>query len=123
VEVFAPSVASRVVRGRTAAQIVTRTRAYVPAQAIVARPSAEPQSISPSVVRGPPPATLGIPLERVAAPNPVDPNVLRARAFARASTAAPLGGHAPVGRTWRVPTVQPAPRARPAPAPAGNRRR
>jgi hypothetical protein len=121
-EVFAPSVASRVVRGATAAQIVTRTRAYVPAQPIVARPVTEPQSISPSVVRGPPPAVLGIPVERVAAPNPVDPNVVRARAFARASTAAPLGGHAPVGRAWRAPTVQPAPRARPAP-PAGNRRR
>jgi hypothetical protein len=122
-EVFAPSVASRVVRGATAAQIVTRTRAYVPAQPIVARPVTEPQWISPSVVRGPPPAVLGIGVERVAAPNPADPNVALARAFARPSTAAPLGGHAPVGRTWRASTVQPAPRTRPAPAPAGSRRR
>jgi hypothetical protein len=125
VDVFAPSVASRVVRGPTAAQIVTRTRAYVPAQPqIIARPVAEPQSVSPSVVRGPPPSALGIAMERVVAPNPVDPNVTRARAFARASTAAPLGGHAPVGRASRASAVQPAPRGhQPAPQPAGNRRR
>jgi hypothetical protein len=124
VEVFAPAIGGRVVRGVTASQIVTRTQPYVPAQPrVMAQPRV--QAVTPWVVRGPPPATLGITGDRVVAPNPVDPSVARALAFARASSAAALGAHAPAGRSWRAATVQaqPALRPRPAPQPAGGRRR
>jgi hypothetical protein len=124
VEVFAPTIGARVVRGTTASLIVARTQPYVPAQPrVVAQPMV--RALTPPVVRGPPPATLGIAGDRIVAPNPVDPNVARALAFARVSSAAALGAHAPAGRSWHAATVQAPPpqRARPAAPQAGGGRR
>lgn len=90
-DVFAPDLAPRVVRGEPAAALLPRSRPYVRASPVVgppAGPSRAPQ--------GPPPASLGIEVSRVARPAGTDLALARARGFARPSTALALGARAPV---------------------------
>jgi hypothetical protein len=83
-EVFAPRVGGHLVVGERVAAFAGETRPYVRAEPVVAgHPAA----------RGPAPAVLGIDAARIVRVNAGDPGVLRARAFARPSTAAPLGAH------------------------------
>jgi hypothetical protein len=109
-EVFAPSLAPRVVRGEQAAAALPRTRPYVKATPTVGRPL---------VTSGPPPGMLGYErVPRVAN----DPSLLHARQFARPSTAVAIGARPPVAHVVRprfVPRAVMAPRggaARPAPS-------
>jgi hypothetical protein len=94
-----PGISSRAIVGAPAVALVSHTRPYVRAQPTVAGQPAQPQR----VMQGPPPAALGIDLSRIprAAPNARE---LRARQYARPSTALALGARAPVRHF-----VQPAP--------------
>lgn len=89
-EVFSTSLAPRVVSGDPAAPLLARTRPYVKASPAVGAPgpSRAPQ--------GPPPASLGIEPSRVARPASADLALVRAREFARPSTALALGARPPV---------------------------
>lgn len=91
-EVFAPSIAPRVVRGEPAAAVFPRTRPYVRASPVVGPP------LTPS---GPPPALLGIEAAHIPRVVRNDPNLVRARQFARPSTALALGARAPVAHVVR----------------------
>jgi hypothetical protein len=77
-EVFSPRVGARVVAGAAAAPVAARMRPYVSASPTVAGPSPQRLGLAPSQV-----------------PHGAGPNaqsVARAQAFARPSTAAPVGG-------------------------------
>jgi len=88
-DVFAPAVATRVVRGEAVAPIAAQTHPYVRAN-----PSVHP--VVQPVMHGPSLALLGLDPTRV--PRVVDVRVRRAQAFARASTAIAVGARAPVLR-------------------------
>ncbi len=89
-QVFAPDLTPRVVSGQPAAPLMAQTRPYVKASPTVGAPTAAhpPQ--------GPPPASLGIEATRVPRPATTDVALVRARQFARPSTALALGARAPV---------------------------
>ena len=92
-DVFAPTIAPRVVRGEPAAAVMPHTRPYVKAT-----PSVGPSyAASP----GPPPTMLGIDPSRVTRVVRTDPTLMRARQFARPSTALALGARPPVGHVVR----------------------
>jgi len=113
-ELFAPNVAPRVLAGDRAAAVASHTRPYVTASPVVGT------SYSPrSATQGPPPAALGIDASRVAHLARADRAQMRARQFARPSTAIALGGRAPVPHVVhaRLVTLPYAiPRALPRPA-------
>ncbi|HEY5146103.1 MAG TPA: DUF6600 domain-containing protein [Polyangiaceae bacterium] len=87
-DVFAPSIAPRIVRGEPATAVMAHTRPYVKAS-----PTVGPSYVPPS---GPPPASLGIDPSRVARIGRTDASLIHARQFARPSTALALGARAPV---------------------------
>jgi hypothetical protein len=89
-DLFAPDVAPRIVRGEPAAPLLARTRPYVRASPVVG------PTIASRPPQGPPPASLGIDVSRVAHPASADLALVRARQFARPSTAVALGGRPPV---------------------------
>ena len=107
-DLLGPGLSSRVVVGAPAAALLPRTRPYVRAQPAVAGQAAQPQP----VMQGPPPAALGIDLSRIPRPAP-NLRELRARQYARPSTAQALGARAPVPHVFRVVTHAPAPAAIP----------
>lgn len=92
---FAPRVAGRVIVGERMGAIAAETRPYVRAEPVV---SGHP--VAQGIMHGPPPATLGI--AGVVRVDPSNPNLVRARAFARPSTAQPYGARMPVAHTVRV---------------------
>jgi hypothetical protein len=106
--VVGPGLSSRIVVGEPAAPLVAHTRPYVPAQPTVA---ATPAAPAPRAVpHGPPPALLGLDVARLPRPAP-NLREMRARLYARPSTAVPLGAHAATTRVVRVgPPIAP-PRA------------
>jgi hypothetical protein len=90
-DLFAPNVATRVVTGAPAIPIAPHMRPYVRASpAVGAPPSPRPGP------QGPPPAALGIEASRVVHLARTDAAQVRARQFARPSTALALGARAPV---------------------------
>jgi hypothetical protein len=95
-DVFAPSVAAHVVSGEPATALGARTRPYVKASPVVGVP------VQPATFTlGPPPSTIGIDAARVTRVGRTDATLLRARQFARPSTAQALGGSAPVPHVVR----------------------
>jgi hypothetical protein len=99
-ELFAPNVAPWVVTGDPATTIASHTRPYVTASPVVGAP------FSPrSATQGPPLAALGIEASRVVHLARTDPGQMRARQFARPSTALALGGRAPVPHVVRPKLV------------------
>jgi hypothetical protein len=102
---FGPGVGARASWGDAAVPYLGRSRAYVRAQA---SPGGMP--ISSAIPHGPPPSSLGIDVSRIPQVA-MGPGELRARQFARPSTAAPLGGHAPAPHVVRSrpPAVRAAP--------------
>jgi hypothetical protein len=96
-DLFAPRVGTRLVVGDRMAMVASGTRPYVRAE-----PIATGHPVAQGVMHGPPPAALGIPAYAVVRVDPGNPNVSRARAFARPSTAGALGGHPPVAHTVRI---------------------
>jgi hypothetical protein len=89
-ELFSPVVGTRVVTGAQAGVIGGHTQPYSPGGGgssgrVVATPS----------VGGPPPSMLRIPSSAIARGGMANRGVLQARAFARANSAATLGGHMP----------------------------
>jgi hypothetical protein len=126
-DVFSVALRAHAVTGGGAVALAARTRAYVPARpAVLARPSVSTAAVAPPpvapVLRGPPPSSLGIAGDHVVAVNPLDPNVARARAFARAGTAAAFGAHAPVVRVTRPMVAAPAAHPHVPPPPTVRRR-
>lgn len=100
--VLGPGLPSRVITGQPASPLVAHTRPYAPAQPTVGTSAAGP---SQPVPHGPPPALLGIDVTRLPRPKP-NAREVRARQYARPSTALPLGAHAPTPRVVRLaPTV------------------
>jgi hypothetical protein len=91
-EVFSPSVATRLAGTDQASSIATHTHSYAgPAAArVAARPVVQTKP------RGPAPALLGLEPSQVARVTRSDPGLLRARQFAKPSTALALGAHPPV---------------------------
>jgi len=87
-DVFAPSIAPRIVSGEPAGALLARTRPYVRASPVVGAPA-------PARPQGPSPASLGLEVSRIARPLETD-GLARARQFARPSTAQALGGRPPV---------------------------
>jgi hypothetical protein len=98
-EIFAPDMGPRVVAGDRAAALTAQTRPYVVASPSVGAPRGARANL------GPPPASLGIELARVPHTTAADPMLLRARHFARPSTALPLGARAPVPHVIRPQMV------------------
>jgi hypothetical protein len=106
-DVFAPAIATHVVSGEPAAAITPHTRAYVPADPVVA-PSPTPagawakpvpaRRIARPTTHGPPPAALGIEPSRVVRRAVTDRGMASALAYARPSTAQVLGAQPPVVR-------------------------
>jgi hypothetical protein len=92
-DVLSPSVGSHAVTGAQAAAILPHSKPYVPATPGVAAPPAP---------HGPPPALLGIDPARIAH-LALSVRELRARQFARPSTALPLGAHPPIPHVVRAP--------------------
>ncbi len=99
--VLSSSIASSSVHGSSAAALVPRTKPYVPATPGVGSPSyvaATPQvsqtPFTQPIPHGPPPALLGIDGSVIKRPPPRS-GELRARQFARPSTAQPLGARGP----------------------------
>jgi hypothetical protein len=97
--VVGPGLPSRIVVGEPAAPLVAHTRPYVPAQPAVAMNPASP--VVRPVPHGPPPALLGLDVTRLPRPAPSVREV-RARLYARPSSAMPLGAHAPAPHVVRV---------------------
>ncbi len=95
-QLFATDVGSRIVGGQPAATLMTQTRPYVRASPTVGPPAAPSRA-----PQGPPPASLGIEASRVAHPAARDVALLRAREFARPSTAQAIGGRPPVMHVLR----------------------
>jgi hypothetical protein len=98
-DVFAPSIGTHVVSGEPAAAIGARTRPYVKAAPTVGVPVQ-----TAAVTVGPPPTALGIEPSRITRVVRSEPTLLRARQFARPSTARALGGSSPVPHMVR-PTL------------------
>jgi hypothetical protein len=95
-ELFAPNVAPWVATDDPATAIASHTRPYVVASPVVGA------SFSPRpATQGPPPSALGIEASRVVHLARTDPVQMRARQFARPSTALGLGGRAPVPHVVR----------------------
>lgn len=90
-DVLQPNTASHVATGSTATAAASHSRPYVPAQPTV--------NASPAP-HGPPPATLGVDVSRLALPA-LSAREQRARQLARPSTAQPLGWHAPARHVVR----------------------
>jgi hypothetical protein len=104
-DVFAPVIATRIIRDHRVPVIASRTTPYIPAGPVVVGAPARPV--------GPPPARLNISPARIARPTGRDVGLARAEQFARPVTAVPLGARAPAGR----PQVNPGLSARPIPTP------
>jgi hypothetical protein len=96
-DLFAPRVGARVVVGPRMATIAAETRPFGRAEA---GPAGHP--IAQGVIHGPSPASLGIQASAVVRVDPRNPNVARARAFARPSSAVAAGAHAPSAHNVRV---------------------
>jgi hypothetical protein len=94
-ELFAPSVAPRVISGQQAVVLTSQTRPYV-----TASPTVGP-SRGARALPGPPPAMLGIEPAGVSHVAQADGALVRARRFARPSTALPMGARAPVPHVVR----------------------
>jgi hypothetical protein len=98
-QVFAPDLGPQVMRGQPAGTLMAQSRPYVRAAPTVgppAGPSRGPQ--------GPAPATLGIEASHVPRTAAADVALVRARQFARPSTAVVVGGRPPVVHAVR-PTL------------------
>ncbi len=103
-DIFAPTLAPRVVRAAPGEAIAVRTRPYV--QGGGARTPASPIAQVP--LRGPPPASLHVDASRVVRPPAAQAGLLRAQQFARPSTARPLGARPAVPHVVRAkPIVMP----------------
>lgn len=107
-DVFGPGLSSRVVTGKPASALASSGRPYVPARpgvgAAVGRVVAQPV-----VTHGPPPSMLGIDVAHI--PHAISRvNEVRARRFARPSTARPLGARPPAPHVLRYPTRRVMPR-------------
>jgi hypothetical protein len=89
---LAPGIAAHSVTGNRAAPMVGRTHPYVRAQ---------PSVVGASPPHGPPPATLGLDVTRLALA-PLPAREVRARQLARPSTAQPLGARAPAAHVLRA---------------------
>ena len=101
-ELFAPNVAPRVLSGDRATAVASHTRPYVMATPVVgAAYSPLPRT------QGPPPTALGIEASGVVHLARTDRGQMRARQFARPSTALALGGRAPVPHLVRPRPVAP----------------
>lgn len=92
---LSPGVGAHSVTGNAATPYVNRTRPFVRSQPSVATSPAP---------HGPPPTMLGIDITQATLP-PLSAHEVRARRFARPSTAQPLGGHPPA-----MHVVHPVPR-------------
>jgi hypothetical protein len=120
-ELFTRGVGAHVIVGPRAATIAAGTHEYVRADAVAdGRPTAQ------GMMRGPPPASLGIRDSAVVHVSANERGLTQAKGFARPSTAQALGAHAPTSHVVRVTRPRPvsapvsAPRAAPrAPARSG----
>lgn len=107
-DVFSPSIGPRLVSGDQANAVASHTRPYVRAAPTVGLP------LQPAAVTlGPPPAALGIDASRIPRVARTDAMILRARQFARPSTAQPLGARPPVPHVVRPRLVVARPYAAP----------
>jgi hypothetical protein len=89
--VFAADLGPQIVRGQPAGPLMAQTRPYVRASPVVGSPAGNPRG-----PQGPPPASLGVEASRLPRPTTTDVALVRARQFARPSTALALGGRPPV---------------------------
>ena len=109
--VFSREIHTRALVGAPAAELERRTRPYVrPGPAYAGNPLARPY------MRGPAPAMLAVPPAQVRRPSPADRGLVRARQFARPSTARPMGARPATPHAVRpspAPVRQPAPATRP----------
>ena len=116
-QVFAPDLAPRVVSGQPAAPLMAQTRPYVKATPTVGPVASRPP-------QGPPAASFGIEATRIPRPATTDVALVRARQFARPSTALALGARAPVVHVVRPRLLaRPIRIERPAPARVTTRRK
>jgi hypothetical protein len=119
---FAPSVGAHVVGGDAAAPIASRSRPYVPATPQV---NGDDHVPARPVVRGPPPAAIGVDVSRAAPLAPRDrARLARAATYARPSTAVVVGARPATMHVVRPPprAMPPRPvRTLPAPRPHGRR--
>lgn len=98
-DLFAPSIAGRVVAGPQVGSIAQHTRPYTAATPSVGGRTPATPSVggNPGSNRlGPPPTSLGINPGAIAHAPPADRGLMRAQQFAHASTATSLGARAPV---------------------------
>jgi len=110
-DVFAHGVGTHVIVGSRAASIAADTHEYVRPE-----PLAAGQPVAVNAPHGPPPASLGIRDSAVVHVSAGERGFAQARAFARPSTAVPMGAHAPSAHVVRVARPRPRP-APPAAAP------
>jgi hypothetical protein len=96
-DLFAPRIGSRVIVGARMASVAAETRPYVRAEPVMAG-----HPVAQGVMHGPAPGFLGIQASAIVHGDPRNPNVGRARAFARPSSALALGAHAPRAHTVRI---------------------
>jgi hypothetical protein len=96
-DLFAPRIGSRVIVGARMAAIAAETRPYVRAE-----PAMAGHPVAQGVMHGPAPGFLGIQASAIVHGDPRNPNIGRARAFARPSSAQALGAHAPRAHTVRI---------------------
>jgi hypothetical protein len=99
---LSPNVSTTTVRGTQAAQAYQHSHTYVHAGAASGDASsrAAGSPFAPFLPHGPPPSMLGI--EGLAAARALSAGDVRARQFARPSTAVPLGAHAPIPHVVRT---------------------
>ena len=100
-QLFTPDLGPQIVRGEPAAPLMAQTRPYVRASPVVGPPAGPGRG-----PQGPAPASLGIETSRVPRrPAATDVALVRARQFARPSTALALGGRPPVVHVIRPKLV------------------
>jgi hypothetical protein len=116
-DMFAHGVGARVIVGPRAATIAAETHEYVRADAVA---GGRVGVTGQGVVRGPPPASLGIRDSAVVHVSPNERGFAQARGFARPSTAQAMGAHAPAARAIRVTRPRPASVSAPRAAPASH---
>ena len=95
--IFAPRVGAYVVTGDRVRAIASETRPFIRAEPV---PSGQP--LAQGVMHGPTPASLGIPSSSVVRRNASDRGARQALAYARPSTAQPLGAHPPATHVVRA---------------------